>query len=357
MPTVTRFLLAITAISLLSITPPAIAREVGGLLEELIYPLDFSARRQSSTDPTGENEDRRRIEPGDTLVLADSKGLGIIHHIWMTIAAETREEPDPYYSRKLLLRMFWDGEKNPSVECPVGDFFCVGHGMDHDVYSLPFTVTSRGRARNCFLRMPFGRSARIEMVNQSRHPVRSFYYYIDYQKVKKINTPLRFHAQYRQEFPCTPGKDYLILDAVGRGQYIGCNLSVNPRDEGWWGEGDDKIYIDGDENPTLWGTGTEDYFGNAWGLRPTQSLFYGCIFLDPEESRLRRLTAYRFHIADPIPFKRSIRVTIEHMGQRSGLDGYWHERRDDFSSVAYWYQSEPHKKFYTIPPAEERIPH
>ena len=329
------------------------AQNRGSLLEGLIYPQDFISKRESSYDRTGDNQDARSIESGETLVLANIKGPGCIHHIWNTIAAGTSENPDKYYSRKIILKMYWDGEENPSVDAPIGDFFGVGHGLDYPFYSYPITVTSNGRARNCWLKMPFATSARIEVTNESDLPVRSFYYYIDYRKFNRPpDTNLRFHAKYRQEYPCNSGVDYLILDAEGEGHYVGTVLSVDPRDKGWWGEGDDKFYIDGDETPTLWGTGSEDYFCDAWGIRHISSLFYGCTFF---EKPLTCLTAYRFHISDPITFKKSLKVYIEHMGQRTGKKGYWNEREDDFSSVAYWYQTEPHKEFFKIPPVNERL--
>ncbi len=313
------------------------------ILSSLGEKQDFRSRRVSSFDPTGGNRDAIGIAPGQTAVLAEIKGPAAIHHIWFTISAEA------FYGRKLILRMYWDGEDTPSVEVPVGDFFAVGHGLNRNLVSIPVVRSSEGRALNCYWLMPFRWSARITVTNEGNRPVGSFYYYIDYRQLEDIkpDTPY-FHAQYRQEFPCEPGKNYLILDAVGRGHYVGCNLSVLQRSMGWWGEGDDMIYVDGEEFPSLHGTGSEDYFSDAWGMREGNNLYYGCSLQEEDFQVGAKATVYRFHLADPIPFSRSIRVTIEH--------GHANDRSDYYSSVAYWYQTEPHKPFPPFPPAEKRLP-
>ncbi|MEM5814400.1 MAG: glycoside hydrolase family 172 protein [Candidatus Aenigmatarchaeota archaeon] len=197
--------------------------------------------------------------------------------------------------------------------------------------------------------MPFRWSARITVTNEGSRPVGSFYYYIDYREVDDLKPEVPyFHAQYRQEFPCEPGKNYLILDAVGRGHYVGCNLSVLQRSMGWWGEGDDMIYVDGEESPSLHGTGSEDYFSDAWGMREGNNLYYGCSIQEEDFQVGAKATVYRFHLADPIPFSQSIRVTIEH--------GHANDRSDFYSSVAYWYQAEPHKPFPPFSPVDRRLP-
>ena len=313
------------------------------LLENLGRQLDYTSKRISSFDRTGGNNDRISLQPGETAVLAEIQGPAAIHHIWVTISAEA------FYGRKIILRMYWDGEESPSVEVPIGDFFGVGHGLNRNLSSLPLSCSSEGRARNCYWYMPFRRSARITATNEGKNPVGAFYYYIDYREHLALeeNTPL-FHAQYRQEMPCQPGKNYLILDTSGRGHYVGCNLSVLQRSMGWWGEGDDMIYVDGETFPSLYGTGSEDYFSDAWGMREDENLFYGCSLQEPDFQAGSKATVYRFHIPDPIPFKKSIKVTIEH--------GHDNDRSDFYSSVAYWYQSEPHKPFPPLPSAEERLP-
>lgn len=313
------------------------------LLTKLGEHQNYRSKRISSYDRTGGNSDRLTIEPGKTAVLAEIKGPAAIHHIWVTISAE------PFYGRKIILRMYWDEEKFPSVDAPIGDFFGVGHGLNRNFSSLPINCSSNGRARNCYWYMPFQKSARITVTNEGKRPVGAFYYYIDYRELHELpsETPY-FHAQYLQEMPCQPGKNYLILDSAGRGHYVGCNLSILQRAMGWWGEGDDMIYVDGEQKPSLHGTGSEDYFSDAWGMREDENPFYGCPLQEPDFQVGSKATVYRFHIPDPIPFKKSIRVTIEH--------GHANNRSDFFSSVAYWYQSEPHKPFPPLPRAEDRLP-
>ncbi|RFT16314.1 MAG: hypothetical protein OP8BY_1918 [Candidatus Saccharicenans subterraneus] len=313
------------------------------ILSSLGEKQNYRSKRISSFDPTGGNRDAISIAPGQTAVLAEIKGPAAIHHIWFTISAEA------FYGRKLVLRMYWDGEDTPSVEVPVGDFFAVGHGLNRNLVSVPIVRSSEGRALNSYWFMPFRWSARITVTNEGSRPVGSFYYYIDYREVDDLKPEVPyFHAQYRQEFPCEPGKNYLILDAVGRGHYVGCNLSVLQRSMGWWGEGDDMIYVDGEESPSLHGTGSEDYFSDAWGMREGNNLYYGCSLQEEDFQVGAKATVYRFHLPDPIPFSRSIRVTIEH--------GHANDRSDFYSSVAYWYQAEPHKPFPPFPPVDRRLP-
>ncbi len=316
---------------------------------------DYQAMRNSSSDTNWEdgNNDARPIPAGETLVLADLKGPGKIVHIWFTIASNER-----YYGKKLVLKMYWDEEPTPSVEVPINDFFCQGHGIDMNVNSLPIRVSADGRARNSYFVMPFNKSARVEVTNEGKENVGALYWYIDWQKHKRLSpNTAYFHAKYRQEFPCVSGKDYLILDAEGTGHYIGCNLSVRCTEPGWWGEGDDRFYIDGEEKPSIMGTGTEDFFCDAWGIKKMDGLFYGCPLMEGLETN-NKTTAYRFNIQDPVPFTKSLKVTIEHKGAHIMEDQTWNgytERADDFSSVAYWYQIEPHKEFTKMPPVNQRI--
>lgn len=305
----------------------------------------YTAYRISSYDTTGGNDDRLHIPAGATVTLAQIEGAGAITHLWFTIAAE------PFYAKKIILRMYWDGSPDPCVEAPLGDFFGVGHGLDRNWWSLPFTVTSRGRARNSFILMPFNHSARIEVTNEGEHEIGAFYYYVDYRLYDRPpaeRMPV-FHAKYTQKMPNRPGDpNYVVLDAEGGGHYIGCALSVLNRKRGWWGEGDDMIYVDGEQRPSLHGTGTEDYFSDAWGFRPASGPFYGVVMQEEGYDAGDKASVYRFHLADPIPFRRSLRVTIEH--------GHANDRGDDWSSVAYWYQLDPHKPFGSIPPVKERLP-
>jgi hypothetical protein len=314
------------------------------LLKELGQKQDYRSRRVSSYDRSGGNRDSIVIEAGKTAVLAEIKGPGAIHHIWTTIAAE------PFYGRKIVLRIYWDGETSPSVEAPVGDFFGVGHGLNRNFASLPITCSSEGRARNCYWYMPFRRSCRITAENQGTRPVDAFYYYVDYRELPDLPADAAyFHAQYRQEFPPGGKRDYLLLAAEGAGHYVGCNMSVLQRAMGWWGEGDDRIKVDGESKPSLHGTGSEDYFSDAWGMRQGQSLFYGCPLQEEDFQAGAKATVYRFHIPDPVPFRRSIEVTIEH--------GHANDRADFLSSVAFWYQAEPHKAFPRLAAAAERLPY
>lgn len=326
-----------------------------GMLDEIPLLKDFRAMRNSSADPNWKNGngDARPIPPGQTLTLAELSGPGRIAHIWFTIS-----DPEKFYGRKLVLKMYWDGEKTPSVESPMNDFFCQGHGLDIVVNSLPFRVTSNGRGRNCYFPMPFRKSAKIQVVNEGKEPCHALYWYVDWQKLPSISKDTAyFHAKYRQEFPCREGEDYLILSALGKGHFVGCNLSVRCREPSWWGEGDDFFYIDGETEPSLRGTGSEDYFCDGWGLRQIDGLFYGCPLMEGLDT-FDRTTAYRFHIPDPVPFTKSLKVTIEHKGAGPLPNKQWSgfkERFDDFSSVAYWYQTEPHVEFAKMPPVEERL--
>lgn len=334
--------------------PPYI---IGGLAA-LPYYRESTSRRVSSYDRTGGNRDYLTIEPWETRVLADIEGTGIIRHIWCTIASD-----DKYYLRNIVLRMYWDGEPNPSVESPIGDFFGVGHGVAKHFISLPLTMTC-DRGFNSYFPMPFSRRARIEVENQSDKPVRAFYYHIDYEVLPGLDeNMLRFHAKWRRENPTEakeypPGVEgknltgednYLILEAYGRGKYVGCVISIYGLKPGWWGEGDEMIFVDGEKwPPSIHGTGTEDYIGAAWGFKFEFYGPYHGLPLKGNPDWTGASSMYRFHIEDPIYFRKSIRVTIEH--------GHANDRSDDWSSVAYWYQTEPHYEFTKLPPPELRRP-
>lgn len=328
-----------------------IDRPASGVLADLPTFKNFQAARSSSYDPSGGNADGRHdwpLQPGETRTIADVRGPGAITHIWITIAA-----PDKGHLKNLVLRMYWDGETQPSVEAPIGDFFGLGHGRYYQYWSVPVQI-GVDKGLNCYWRMPFSTGARITVSNDGPLPVTAFYYYVDYEK---HSAPLRdmgrFHAQYRQEFPCQPGRNYLLLDARGRGHYVGCNLSIHNRAGGWWGEGDDMIYVDGESTPSLHGTGSEDYFCGAWCygesfIQPFSGPYFGNPLNDRGHVQNALWNVYRYHIEDPVPFTRSIRVTIEH--------GHANNRNDDFSSVTYWYQTEPHVPFSPLPGAAERLP-
>lgn len=288
------------------------------------------------------------IVTGKTAVLADIRGAGTIRHIWITVPPppmEWRAGPNPW--RDLVIRMYWDGSKTPCVEAPLGDFFGLGQGASVPMVSQMATV-SEGRGFNCYWPMPFSRSARIEVENQGPD-LPLFFYQIDGERAKKLGKDTgRFHAQWRRENPTTLKKDYTILEATGRGHYVGTMLSLVPLSGNWWGEGEMKFFIDEDEElPTIAGTGTEDYFGSAWGLGEFNTPYHGA----PLE-RGGRVSMYRWHIPDPIRFKKDLRVTMQNIGYGNGL----FERSDDMCSTAYWYQEEPHAPFPRLPDVEARRP-
>jgi hypothetical protein len=245
----------------------------------------------------------------------------------------------------MLLRIYWDGRAKPAVEAPVGDFFANCFGERREVVSLPVVVED-GDSYNCFWRMPFRKSARIEIVNQSDKPISLLYYNIDWIERTSLpeDTPY-FYAQYRQEYPAQSGKDYVLLDTQGRGHYVGTVLAVRSRSPSWFGEGDEKIYIDGETAPSIWGTGTEDYFLSAWGLKTTSTPFFGVPYFDQWGIVGGHTSAYRWHLSDPIVFNTGIKVTLEHFGwiapdeNPNNKSTSWNEREDDFASVAFWYQT------------------
>jgi hypothetical protein len=351
---------------ILLLASPGYSQSLGGWLADLPKAEDYKLKRISSADPSGANADYRPIEPGETLTLLDEKGPGEISHLWITIAS-----PEKYHLKKLVLRMYWDGETDPSVESPVGDFFGLGDGEYFLFQSLPLAVGS-AKALNCFFPMPFNRSARITVTNQGEQRVRSFYYNIDMRAYPKPLSPgtLYFHAQYRQCAPCQgwthnwrsngdanvdkkPNLDgegnYLFLEATGHGHFVGVAQSIFQNQDDWWGEGDDMIFVDGEKLPSINGTGSEDYYLGAWGFDagPYKYLLFGAPVVGGYTAGSRS-SVYRFHWDSPIPFTKSIRVTIEH--------GHANHRSDNYYSVAYWYQDEPHSKFPPLPDVDERLP-
>lgn len=352
-----RALCAVCAVVLLAGCQTAPPAPFGGNpLDGLALLRGGETMRSSSCDPdwVNGNGDARPIAPGKTLTIAALEGPGVITHLWNTVAAQDRE-----YSRMLVVRMYWDGEALPSVEVPLGDFFGMGHGKDHPFSSLPVTVTSEGRARNCYWPMPFRKSARITVTNEGERDVNAFYYYVDWRKVDRLpKGTVYFHAMYRQEHPAVMGQNYLIADIEGRGHYVGTLLNVRQRTASWWGEGDDFWFIDGAAAPQLRGTGSEDYFCDAWGLREMSTPFYGAPLMEGCEA-MHRTTCYRWHITDPVVFRTALRLEIEHKGVTFNDDGTirsgFEERPDDFSSVAFWYQTEPHKPLPPMAPAKQRV--
>lgn len=326
-----------------------------GLLSDLPHPHDYVLKRSSSYDRSGGNADFRTVPPGESMTVLDESGPGQISHIWFTIA-----DKEQFHLKRIVLRIYWDGETAPSVEAPIGDFFGLGNG-DYFLYqSIPLAVGAN-KALNCFFPMPFQKHARITVSNEGQEKIDALYWNIDWRALSAPLPPATtyFHAQYRQATPNVAianaktnldGKNnYVWMEATGRGHFVGVTMSVFENADGWWGEGDDMFFVDGEKLPSINGTGTEDYFLGAWdfGGKPFSYGLFGAPVVEPEKTG-SHWSVYRFHLDSPIPFTKSLRATIEH--------GHANDRGDNFSSVAYWYQSEPHAKFPDLPPVEARLP-
>ena len=290
-----------------------------------------------------------RIDPGQTFTLADISGAGEIEHIWMTPTGNWRLS---------ILRMYWDGEADPSVEVPVGDFFAMGWGKYAPISSLAVCVNP-GSAFNSYWPMPFRKKARLTLENLDDKPM-VVYYQIDYTKTSVPADAAYFHAQFRRVNPLPSKQVYTILDGVkGKGQYVGTYLAWGVHNNGWWGEGEIKFYLDGDKVfPTINGTGTEDYFNGSYDFENQETHQYDT-FTSPYSGLAQvikpdglyqsqqRFGLYRWHIADPVRFEDDLRVTIQDLGWQSG--GRYLPLTDDISSVAFWYQTEPHTPFPPLP--------
>ena len=325
--------------------------------------------RASSWETNGRNSDCWRFKGGETRVLADIAGPGRITHIWMT---------QPSHYRECLLKITWDNADEPSILCPLGDFFCLGHGIVNSFQSLPFSASAspvrenafnQGCALNCYLPMPFRERALVELVNQSDEPHRQ-YFYIDYELGADATDEASayLHAEFRRENPFggwgheirvnTPeaniankerlawDNNYVILETKGRGHYIGCNLSVTNFQGTWWGEGDDMIWVDGYKwPPDLHGTGSEDYLNQAWGMQPNAFMRNGSSIHESNTNGYQ--TSYVFHLENPVHFQEEVKVTIEH--------GHGNHLANEMSSVAYWYAREP-VGAAAPPPLQQRLP-
>lgn len=363
--------------------------------EQLAAGLPFLDERRSRSitaeNPTGEKGQGGRaagplgkgrkgspclenLAPGQTAVLADIQGTGIIQHIWMTMTDKTTDA-DRYVLRDVIIRMYWDGEPQPAVECPLGDFFCNGFGQYYPVRSALVAVNPN-KGFNCYFSMPFRTAARIEVENQHANPIPAVFYQIDYCLLPQLpeNTTY-FYAQWRRGNPPEKGQDFVILDGVqGKGRYIGTFMALATLERYWWGEGELKFYLDGDhELPTICGTGTEDYFGGAWSFAAQRqgkttettynTLYMGYPFYSRHDSGIHNpyhtdecppmRAFYRFHLPDPICFQEDIRVTVQQIGS---FYGGAFERADDISTVAYWYLDTPAGFAPQIPPPNQRWP-
>jgi len=289
-----------------------------------------------------------------TVDLANIAGPGAIQHIWLTV--------HPSYWRRLVLRAYWDGEETPSIETPLGDFFGNGWCVRSTVTSLAIAVNPAG-GFNSYWEMPFRKHARLTVENLGPDPIRGFYYQITYALTEVPEDRAYFHAQWRRSNPLPYMQDHTLLDGVrGRGHYVGTYLAWGVHNTGWWGEGEIKFFMDGDvEWPTICGTGTEDYFGGAWNFEHPKGQYgvfsgpytglHQCIQPDGLYASQQRFGMYRWHIVDPIRFASDLRVTIQALGWRVGLDGRprYLPLKDDIASTAYWYQTEPHAPFPTMP--------
>jgi hypothetical protein len=318
---------------------------------------DAKAERVSSSSPDpGSNNDSKTPIPGETLVLADLQGPGVVTHIWLTIAANEYAWP-----RLLRLRVYYDGNPEASVDAPVGDFWAVGHGFERWVKSEMIRNSSEGRARNAYWPMPFAKSCRITLTNEGRRRLDHVYYHVDWSKVPALPPDtLYFHARYKQELPAEAEKKvYTFLDVKGRGFYAGTVLSVVQPEAGWFGEGDERIYVDGEKEPSIIGTGSEDYFNDAWGLHVLDGPYTGVTVADGTGLG-SRMTGYRWHIKDPIPFKKSFRFDMEHLGWTFNNDGSlksaYGTRDDLMSSVAFWYQEGVATGLWPVPYGSARLP-
>jgi hypothetical protein len=326
----------------------------------------YKNRRSSSWDRSGGNGDAVPVEPGASHTLLDVTGAGAVVHIWFTINSD-----DPMHLKNLVLRAWWDGESTPSVEAPIGDFYGLGLG-EYFTYQSALLTVAPAKALNCYFEMPFATAAKITVTNEGPKRTDSLYFAVDYITLPSLPEGLgRFHAQFRQAAPChgwtnnwehnwsDPVGDkknldgagnYVFLEATGRGHFVGVTHSVLQNQNDWFGEGDDMIFIDGDQMPTINGTGTEDYYNGAWDFYGQQFSYphNGAPLLTGGEKIGSKYSLYRWHLEGPIAFEQSIRVTIEH--------GHANHRSDNFYSTAYWYQAEPHAPFPALPPVADRVP-
>ncbi|MGE4565688.1 MAG: glycoside hydrolase family 172 protein [Victivallaceae bacterium] len=280
-----------------------------------------------------------RLEPLSVNTLMDVDGPGKIRHIWLTTIP----------SRDLVLRIYWDHESTPSVEVPLADFFCNAVKHNAPILALPINVNPTN-GMNSFFPMPFRKHARITLENL--HPseaVKHFYYTVNYTEEPVGEDEGYFHASFRRTNPLPYGSDFTVAEGIaGRGQFVGCYMTWQQNNDGWWGEGEMKMFIDGDTDfPTICGTGTEDYFGGAWCFNGTFSApFFGLPFGSENKTGARH-SMYRFHLPDPIYFEHKFKAVMQAIGWRS--EGRYLPLQDDISAVAYWYQAEPHAPFPAFP--------
>lgn len=300
----------------------------------------------------------RMIAPGETVTLADIAGSGTIRHIWMTGPMAPRA------LRGVVIRAWWDGQDHPSLEAPVGDLFGFAHGRTPAFESAVHSVGER-HALNLWLAMPFTRRARLTLTNESARPVIVFYQ-IDYTLGDRHPEDVgRLHVLFQRQNPTTPGRDFEILPRrEGKGRYLGAVIGVRPLTGGWWGEGEAKIFLDGDTDfPTVCGTGAEDYVGLSFGLQQTAFRYHGASWRElDDDSSTGRISMYRWHLPDPVVWKTDIRVTIQQIGITGGvtpttIEDYKAmlvERSDDWSAAAFWYEPVPSAPLPAMPDVAAR---
>ncbi len=287
-------------------------------------------------------------KPDEEYTLADISGSGCIQSMWMTLSGNWRHA---------ILRIYWDGQDNPSVECPAGMFFCSGWNRYAQVNSIPIAVNP-GKALCCYFEMPFRKSCRITLENMNKSNLQC-YYQINYTLTDIPDDAAYFHAQFRRENPVQKKVPYTALDGVsGQGQYVGMYMAISPKSNAWWGEGEVKFYLDDDrEYPTICSTGLEDYFCGAYDFMNNKQYtvfsapYVGMpqvILPDGKYESETRFGLYRFHIPDPIRFKKSLKITVQDLGWVSDGSEYW-PRMDDIATVCYWYQTLPTGKFPPLP--------
>ncbi len=322
--------------------------------EDLGAKKDFTALRSSSTDPNGHNGDSRRIAPGDTLTVADVKGTGRITHLWFTIAA-----PSEDHLREMVIRIYWDDAKTPAVESTIGDFFGLGHGKYVEYTSSAISIGAH-KGLNCYWPMPFKSHALITVTNEGSRQVDALYYNLDYRLDKKADKDLRyFHTQYRTYFPAPVGSNLTLCDTKGSGHYVGTSIAVMANSDGWWGEGNDIWFVDGEAKPVITGTGSEDYFCGGWDFgRAFWTPYFGVPYYDNGEKGGEKRgilnTAYRWHIQDPVPFKKSLLLTLEH--GRSGGDKDRKPFTNHYTTTSFYYVDHAEHDGPAIPAYRDRVP-
>ena len=302
-----------------------------------------SARAASKLGVGRKGAPSKSIKAGETVTLCDIKGPGVIRHIWMT----THRKPESLLG--MVIRAYWDNQKQPSIEVPIGNFFGISHGGEpRQAYQSAVHSVNPNAGMNIWLPMPFSKQARFTITNHSDKDTVLFYN-IDYTLADRLTGPFgRLHILYRRENPTTLKKDFVILPKrTGMGRFVGCVLGIRPLSGDWWGEGEIKVYLDGDKQfPTIAGTGTEDYIGQSWGLQD-KTYLYGGTSLNSGGL----ISIYRWHIKDPIYWKKDIRVTIQQIGWKGGL----YERQDDWSTTTFWYEPLPGAPLPPLPDYKTRL--